>query len=88
MVFLSMSSHVSAFKVVVFAKWLWILNWSKWIVVDIPARTLLTVLLFIDYSSRCKLKFYIITHTKEKPSMTNGCFLQNWYRQGNESQKS
>ena len=48
-----------------FCKWLWILNWSKWIlVVDIPTQILLTILLFIDNSLRCKLKVYIITHTK------------------------
>ena len=44
-----------------------VLNWSKWmLVVDIPTQILLTILLFIDYSSRCKLKVYLITHTKRE----------------------
>ena len=34
------------------------------------------ILLSIDHSSRCKLKVYIITHTKEKPSTTNRYFSQ------------
>ena len=33
------------------------------IVVDIPPQILLTILLSIDHSSRCKLKVYMITHT-------------------------
>ena len=46
---------------------------------NIPTQILLTILLSIDHSSRCKLKVYVITHTKEKPSTTNGYFLQNWW---------
>ena len=59
-----------------FCKCLWILNWSKQIlfVVDIPTQNLLTILLSIDHSSRCKLKVYIITNTKEKPSTINWFF--------------
>ena len=47
-------------------------------VVDIPTQNLLTImiLLSIDHFSRYKLNVYIITHTKEKPSITND-FLQN-----------
>ena len=41
------------------------------IVVDILTQILLTILLSIDYFSRCKLNVYIITHTKGKPSATN-----------------
>ena len=36
-------------------------------VVDIPTQILLTILLSIDYYSRCKLKVYILIHIKEKP---------------------
>ena len=28
-------------------------------------------IIFIDHPSRCKLKVYMITHTKERPSATN-----------------
>ena len=50
-----------------FCKWPWILNWSKWIlVVDIPTQILLTVLLSIDPSSRCKLKVWALqSHQRE-----------------------
>ena len=41
------------------------------LVVNIPTQILLIILLSIDSFSRCKLKVYIITHTKEKPSTTN-----------------
>ena len=55
-----MISDIRAFKVRVFCKWLWIFNWTKWIlVVYIPTQILLTILLSIDHSSRCKLKVYI-----------------------------
>ena len=49
-----------------FCKWLWILDWSIWkpSVVDIPTQILLTILLSIDHSSRCKLKVYIVAHNK------------------------
>ena len=51
-------------------KWLWILNWSKWIfVVDISTQILFTILLSIGLYSGCKLKVYKITHTKGKPAM-------------------
>ena len=50
-----------------FCKWLWIFNQSKWIlVVDIPTQILLTILLSIDHSSRCKLKVYN-SHQRETP---------------------
>ena len=74
-VFFDMNSDVPAFKVRVF-KWLWILN--EILVVDIPTQILLTILLAIDHSPRCKLKVYIITHTKEKPSTTNWLFVRQW----------
>ena len=39
---------------------------SKWIlVVDSPAQILLTLLLSIYYSSRCKLEVYTIIYTKD-----------------------
>ena len=82
--FFCMSSDVLAFKVPHFYKWLWISNWSKWIlVVDIPTQILLTILLFIDHSSWCKLKVYKIIHTKEKPCTTNLYFSQKLVRQWN-----
>ena len=50
-----------------FCKWVWIMNWSEWIlIVDIRTQILLTILLSIDHSSKCKLKDYIITHTMPK----------------------
>ena len=85
--FFRMISDVPAFKVRVFCKRLWILNFSKLIlVVDIPTQSLLTILISIDHSSRCKLKVYIVIHTKDKPYTTNLYFSQNW--QGNDNQKS
>ena len=72
-----------------FCKWLWLLNWSKWILVmDIPPKILLllTIFLSIDHSSRCKLDVYIITYTKEKPSWTNWYLFAKLTRNG--SQKS
>ena len=46
-----MSSDVPAFKVCVFARVDFNLNWSKWIlVVDIPTQILLTMLLLINQS--------------------------------------
>ena len=73
---LGMSSDVPAFKVRAFTSnfefWIGV----KWIlVVDIPTKNLLTILLSIDYSWRCKLKVYIITHIKEKSSMTHWYFF-------------
>ena len=50
------------------------LNWDKWIlVVDIPTQILLIILLPFDHSSWCKLKVYIVTHTKE-----NICYLYSF----------
>ena len=47
--FSGMNSDVPAFKFRVLCKWLWILNWSKWIlVVHIPTQILITILLSID----------------------------------------
>ena len=58
-------------------KWLWILNKCQWIlVVGITTQTLLTILLSIDHSSRCKLKVNTINHTKEKPYKTDWYFPQ------------
>ena len=52
-----------------FCKGFWIISWSKWIlVVDIPNQILLSILWSTNHSLRCKLKVYIITQTKEKPS--------------------
>ena len=69
--FFGMNSDVSEFKVHGFSSDFEILNWSKWILeVDIPSQILLTILLSIDHSSRCKLKVYRIIHTKENPSTT------------------
>ena len=63
-----------------FSKWLWILIWSKWILVaDIPTQILLTILLSIDHSSRCKLNVCMIIHTKEKLFTTN-CLFSNLVR--------
>ena len=46
------------------------LEWGEQIlVVDIPTQILLIILLFIDHTSRCKLKVYV-TFTNEKPSTT------------------
>ena len=36
---------------------------------------MLTILLFIEHSSRCKLKVYKITHTKEKPSSRRQIYI-------------
>ena len=55
-------------------KWLWIFSWSKWILV-VDIAILLTILLSINHSSRCKLKDQVITNTKQKPSITNWYFL-------------
>ena len=60
-----------------FCEWPWILIWSKWIfLADIPAQILLTIMGYIDHSSRCKLDVYIIAHTKEKPCTTNDTFCK------------
>ena len=64
------------FKVRVFLQVTLNFYWSKWIlVVDIQTQILLTILLLIDHFSRCKLKVYIITHTKKKPFTTNWFFF-------------
>ena len=76
-----MSSDCTKIQSLGFCKWPWILNWSKWIlVVDIPTQILITIQLSIDHSSRCKLKVYIITHTKEKPSATNWYFRKRQWK--------
>ena len=57
-------------------KWPWTLNWSKWILlVDIPTQILLTIMGYINYSSRCKLDVYIISHTKFIPFTE---FVRRW----------
>ena len=63
--FFGMSSDVTTFKVHVFLGDFVFLNQSKWIlVVVIPIQILLTIFLSIDHCSSCKLKVYMITHTK------------------------
>ena len=47
--------YVFLFLFLFFFFLLWKFNWI-----------VLTILLSIEHSSRCKLKVYIITHTKEK----------------------
>ena len=55
-----------------FCKWTWILNWSKSILlVDILTQNSLTILGFIDHSSRCRLDVYVIAHTEEELCSTN-----------------
>ena len=55
------------------------LKYKNIVLVDIPTNILLTILLSIELSSRCKLKVYMITHTKEKPITTNRYFSQNFH---------
>ena len=65
-VFLRNELWCTGIKIFGFCKWLRILNWSKCIlVVGIATQILLTMLLSIDYSSRCKFRDYIQTHTQE-----------------------
>ena len=64
-----------------FCKWVWILNWSKWILVVYPTQILISLLLSTDHSSRCKLNVDIITYMKEKPSTTNWYFFAKLVRQ-------
>ena len=46
--------------------WLYFFDWTEWkLLVDIPTQILLIIVLFIDHFSRCKLKAYMITHTKK-----------------------
>ena len=73
-----MSSNVPVFKVRIFASdfEFWIaVNEYYIVVVDTLTQILLTILLSIDQFSRSKLKFHIITHTKEKSSTTNWYFF-------------
>ena len=70
-----MRSDVPAFKVLIFAN-----DFEFSIeVVDIPIQILPTILLPIDYSSRCKLKVYIMTHTKRKPPRGGGVLSPKSY---------
>ena len=65
-----------------FCKWLWILNWTKWILlVDSITQILNTILIYIYHSL-----VYIIIHTKEKLSTTNLYFSQKLVRQWNSKE--